>query len=66
MKQATVFDGFLFDAVSLPWNRLVPAAVNARRGWVFQALRVARVVAVLDEALDLRFEIARDVAEPIV
>jgi hypothetical protein len=61
VKQATMFDSFLFDAVSFLQNRLAPAEVDVRWGQIFQALMVTLVVVVLDEAPDLRFEIARQV-----
>jgi len=35
VKQATMFDGFLFDAVSFLLNQLAPAEVDVRRGPVF-------------------------------
>ena len=56
-----MFDSFLFDAVSFLQNRLAPAEVDVRWGQIFQALMVTLVVVVLDEAPDLRFEIARQV-----
>ena len=61
MNQSTMLDGFLFDAMSFLQNRLAPAKVDVRRGQIFQALVVALVVVVLDEAPDLCFEIARQV-----
>ena len=56
-----MLDCFLFDAMSFLQNRLSPTEVDVRRGQVVQALMVALVVVVLDEAPDLRLEIARQV-----
>ena len=57
MLQATVCDGGKFDASAFCEDRLGPAEVNVGRGEVVDALMVADVVVMLDEGIDLPFEI---------
>ena len=58
MKQASMFDRFSFDAFAFQQDHLTPAEVDVRQGQIVDALMVFAVVVVLDEAPDLRFEIA--------
>ena len=58
MLQASVCDGGPLDAVSFGEDRLGPAEVNVGRGEVVDALMVADVVVMLDEGIDLPFEIS--------
>jgi hypothetical protein len=56
--QAAMFDGYAFDAGALGEDGFVPAEVGV--GWchVAQAFMVSLVIIVLDERLDLGFEVA--------
>ena len=56
--QAPIFDGFSFDPFALFDDGLCPAEVDIGRRHVGQALVVTLVVVVLDEGLDLGFEVA--------
>ena len=58
MLQAAVCDGCTLDAFSLGEDRLGPAEVDVGRREVVEALVIADVVVVLDEGVDLPFEIA--------
>ena len=58
MLQAPMFDGLAFDPFSLFEDGLCPAEVGVGGRYVVQALVVALVVIVLDERLDLAFEVA--------
>ena len=53
-----MFKGLSFDAPALFVDLLSPTEVDIRRGQVLQALVIAVVIVVLDEAVDLGFEIA--------
>ena len=55
--QAPMFDGLSFDPFSLFDDRFCPAEVGIGGCDVFQALMITLVVIVLDERLDLGFEI---------
>jgi hypothetical protein len=56
--QASVCDGVALDALALCEDRIGPAEVNVGRGEVVDALMVADVVVMLDEGIDLPFEIS--------
>ena len=58
MLQAPMFDGDAVDAGALGEGRFIPAEVGVGRRHVAQALIVSLVIIVLDEGLDLGFEIA--------
>lgn len=58
MLQAPMFDGDTFDAGALSEDCFVPAEVGVRWRHVAQAFMVALVIIVLDEGLDLGFEVA--------
>ena len=58
VKQASMFDRFSFDAFAFQQDHLTPAEVDVRQGQIVDALMVFAVVVVLDEAPDLRFEVA--------
>ena len=57
--QASTFDGLSFDPFSLLDDGLGPPEVGVGRRHVTQALVVALVVVILDERLDLAFEVSR-------
>ena len=57
MEQASVLDGFPFDALALEQDGLAPAGVDVCGGQVLQALVVAPVVVVVDERLDPQGEV---------
>src|SRR3712207_8608784 len=59
MQQAPLLDGPALDAFALEQDRLSAAEVDVGRGEVIEALVVAAVVVVLDEGLDPRLELAR-------
>ena len=59
MLQAAVSDRQFFDLSSPLNDSGVPAEVGIGRGDVIQALVVAVIVVVIDELVDLVFEIAR-------
>ena len=56
--QAPMFDGHAFDASALGVDGFIPAKVGVRRRRVAQAFMVTLVITLLDEGLDLSFEIA--------
>ena len=58
MLQASVFERFTLDALTLGEGRLGPAEVDIGRGQIVEALMVAGVIVMLDESADLPFEIA--------
>jgi hypothetical protein len=58
MLQASICDGCSLDALSLGEDCLSPAEVDVGGGQIAQALMIADVAIVLDEARDLGFEIA--------
>ena len=57
--QAPMFDGDTFDAGALGEDCFVPAEVGVRWRHVAQAFMVALVIIVLNEGLDLGFEVTR-------
>ena len=58
MQQAPMFDGLSFDPFALFDDGRCPAEVGIGGRHVVQALMVTLVVVVLDEGLDLGFEVA--------
>jgi hypothetical protein len=56
--QAAMFDGLSLDGLALFDDGWRPAEVGVSGRHVFQALVIALVVVVLDEGLDLAFEVA--------
>ena len=58
MLQAAVCDGCTLDAFTLDEDCLGPAEVDVGQGEVVEALVITDVVIVLDEGVDLLFEIA--------
>lgn len=58
MHQASLLEGVSLDALAFEQDALRPAEVNISGGQVSQALVVAPVVVVLDEHLNLGFEVA--------
>ena len=58
VMQAPMFDGFLFDPFALFDDGLCPAEVGISGRDVVEALVVALMVVVLDERLDLCFQVA--------
>ena len=59
MLQSSEFDCVSFDPFTLKQDGLTAPKVDVGRRQVLQALMVAAVIVVLDEAIDVRFEIAR-------
>ena len=57
MLQAPMFDGLSLDPFALADGGLGPAEVGISGRHVVQALVVALVIIVLDERLDLAFEV---------
>ena len=57
MLQAPVFDGLSFDPFSCLQDGLTASEVDVGRREISQALVVAVVIVVLDEGLDLVFQI---------
>ena len=57
--QAAMFDGLSLDPFTLFDDGFGPAEVGIGRGDVLEALVVAPMVVVLDERLDLTFEVSR-------
>ena len=57
--QAPMFDGLSLDPLALFDDGFGPAEVGVGRGDVVEALVVAPMIVVLDEGLDLAFEIRR-------
>ena len=58
MLQSSLFDGLSFDPFALKQDGLTASEVDVGRCQVLQALMVAPVIVVLDEAIDVRFEVA--------
>ena len=58
VMQAPMFDGFSFDPFALFDDGLSPAEVGISGRDVVEALVVALMVVVLDERLDLCFQVA--------
>ncbi len=61
MLQAPMFDRLLFDLLPFDQNGLAAPEVDVGGREVAQALVVTAVIVVLDEGLDLSFEVARQV-----
>ena len=61
MVQSSSFDGVSFDPFSLQQDGLAASEVGVGRCQVLQAFMVAPVIVVIDEAIDVRFEVARQV-----
>ncbi len=61
MKQASRFDDLPFDPFSLFQDGFAASEVNVGGSEVLQALAVALVVVVIDEAVDRLAEIARQI-----
>ena len=59
--QAPMFDGFSFDPVTLGEDGGTASEVDIGGGQIVEALVVSAVVVVINERLDLRFEVARQV-----
>lgn len=57
MLQAAVLDCLFLDPFPLSENGFVPAEVDISRSDVVQALVLTLVVVIIDEGLDLAFEI---------
>ena len=57
--QSSELDGVAFDPFALEQDGLAASEVDVGRCEVLQALVVAAVIVVLDEAIDVRFEVAR-------
>jgi|GEM_PF-4506802 len=53
-----MFDRSSFGAFVFQQDRLTPAEVDVRQGQIVDTLMLSAVVVVLDEAPDLRFEVA--------
>ena len=61
MLQAPMFDGLFLDGGALGEDLLVPPEAGIGRHHIAQALMVTLVAVVVDERLDLSFEIAKQV-----
>ena len=61
MLQASLFDGLSLDPFSLQQDGLASAEVDVGRRKIVEALVVAAMIVVVDEAVDVRFEVARQV-----
>ena len=61
MVQSSELDGLSFDPFTLQQDCLASSEVDIGRCQVAQALVVALVIVVLDEAIDVGFEVARQV-----
>ena len=61
LAPGSLFDGLVFDPFALKQDGLTASEVDVGRGEVLQALMVAVVIVVIDEAIDLRFELAGEV-----
>ena len=57
MLQSALFDGLAFDPFALEQDGLAAPEVDVSRRQVLQALMVAVMIVVLDEAVDVRFEV---------
>ena len=56
--QSSVFDRVSFDPFALEQDCLTAPEVDVGRRQVLQAFMVALVIVMIDEAIDVRFEIA--------
>ena len=61
MLQSSLFDGLSFDPFTLKQDGVAASEVDIGRCQVLQAFVVAVVIVVIDEAIDVRFEVARQV-----
>ena len=61
MLQATLLDCLFFDPFPFSQNVFVAAEVDVCGRDVVQALVVSSVIVIVDEGLDLAFEIARQI-----
>ena len=61
MVQAPPLDGLSFDPFSFQKDGVAPAEIDIGGREVAQALVVTAVIVVLDESLDLSFEVARKI-----
>ena len=59
VAQSSLSDGFSFDPFALKQDGLAASKVDVGRCQVLQAFVVAPVIVVIDEATDVRFEVAR-------
>ncbi len=59
MLQSSLFDGVAFDPFALKQDGLSASEVDIGRCQILQAFVVALVIVVIDEAIDVRFEVAR-------
>ena len=57
MLQSPLFDGVLFDPFACKKDGLAASEVDVGRRQILQALMVTLVIVVIDEAIDLRFEL---------
>ena len=64
MLQAPMLDSLSFDFLPFDQNGLAAPEVDVGGREVAQALVVTAVIVVLDEGLDLCFEVARQVVPP--
>jgi hypothetical protein len=58
---SSVFDGLSFDPFALKQDGLAAPEVDVGRRQVLQALMVAVMIIVIDEAVDVRFEVTGQV-----
>jgi hypothetical protein len=56
--QSSLFDGVSFDPFTLKQDGVAASEVDVGGGEVLQAFVVAAVIVVIDEAIDVRFEVA--------
>ncbi len=61
MLQSSLSDGLAFDPFTLKQNGVAASEVDVGRCEVLQAFMIAAVIVVIDEAIDVGFEIARQV-----
>ena len=58
MVQSSLFDGLSFDPFTLKQDGVAASEVDIGRRQVLQTFMVAVVIVVIDEAIDVRFEVA--------
>ena len=61
MLQAAILDGDSFDPFSFQQDGLGASEVDVSRGKIAQALVIAAIVVVVDESVDLGFQVARQI-----
>ena len=61
MLQSSLSDGVSFDPFALKQDGLAASEVNVGRCQVLQAFVVAPMIVVIDEVIDVRFEVTRQV-----